>query len=292
VTGAGGFVGRHLVARLSRDGIDAETSSADVRDEESVRAEIERSAPDAVVHLAAASSVGETWGAPSDAWSVNAWGTLALVRAMRRAAPWARLLVASTGEVYGRVPEAEQPIAEDRAVGPLSPYAQTKAAAELAVLGSDLDAVVARSFNHIGPGQDERFAIASFAAQIARIERGDSARVLRVGNLTARRDFTDVRDVVDAYVGLLAVPEANRVVNVASGQAVSLGEVLDRLLELAATPIEVIVDPDRLRPSDIPVLSGDASRLRALTGWEPERDLDSTLSDIMRDARARVEVPQ
>ncbi len=291
MTGAGGFVGRHLVARLARDGVATEASSADIRDEDALRAELERAAPDAVVHLAAASSVGQAWGAPSDAWSVNASGTLALVRAMQRAAPGARLLVPSTGEVYGNVPEAEQPIAEDRPVAPLSPYAQTKAAAELAVLGSGLDAVVARSFNHIGPGQDERFAVASFAAQIARVEGGQSEPVLRVGNLAARRDFTDVRDVVEAYLRLLAVPEARGVVNVASGRAVSLEEILDRLLELASQPIEVVVDPERLRPSDVPLLCGDAGRLRALTGWRPERDLRATLSDIMRDARARAEVP-
>jgi GDP-4-dehydro-6-deoxy-D-mannose reductase len=291
VTGASGFVGRHLIDRVARDGIDAEASSADVRREEALRAELEHAAPDAVVHLAATASVSQAWGASSEAWSVNAWGTLTVVRAMRRAAPRARLLLPSTGEVYGSVPEGEQPIAEDRPVAPLSPYAQTKAAAELAVLGSGLDIVVARSFNHIGPGQDERFAVASFAAQIARVEQGYSEPVLRVGNLAARRDFTDVRDVVEAYARLLATPEAGGVVNVASGRAVSLEEVLDRLLDMAARPIKVVVDPERLRPSDIPVLSGNAGRLSALTGWEPERDLDSTLSDIMRDARARAEVP-
>jgi GDP-4-dehydro-6-deoxy-D-mannose reductase len=291
VTGAGGFVGRHLVARLVRDGHDAKASSADVRDEDALRAELVQAAPDAVVHLAAASSIGQAWATPAETWSVNAWGTVALVRALQDAAAAARLLLASTGEVYGHVPEAEQPVTEDRPVTPLSPYAQTKAAAEVAVLGSGLGAVVARAFNHIGPGQDERFAVASFAAQIARIERGDAEPVLRVGNLDARRDFTDVRDVVDAYVRLLRAPGLPDIVNVATRRALSIGEVLDRLLELATTPIEVAVDHERLRPSDIPVLIGDAGRLHALTGWRPERDLESTLSDIMRDARARAEVP-
>jgi GDP-4-dehydro-6-deoxy-D-mannose reductase len=283
VTGVHGFVGAHLRARLERDGVEVVALEADVRDADAVRAEIAAARPDAVVHLAALASVAAAWEAGRELWDVNATGTLNVAWAARDA----RLLVVSSGEVYGDVPAERQPIREDEPLRPRSPYGASKLGAEAAALLAARDAIVARSFNHIGPGQSDRFAVASFAAQVAAIERGEAEPVLRVGNLEAERDLLDVRDVVDAYVRLLATPGTAGVYNVAGGRALRLREVLERLLALAERPIAVEVDPARLRPADIPRLAGDASRLRAATGWQPTRALDDTLSDVLAASRSR-----
>ena len=258
----------------------------DIRERPAVAARVAEVEPDGIVHLAALASVAASWGAEHDVWETNATGTHNLVSAVREHAPKARLVAVSSAEVYGIVPEAEQPIAESHTCTPRSPYAISKLAGEIPVLHSGLDAVVARPFPHLGPGQDERFAIASFAAQIARIEAGSENSVLRVGNLEARRDFTDVRCVCEAYVALLSAPVTG-IVNIASGSAVRVGDVLQRLLALAALPIETAVDQARLRPSDVPLLCGDPTRLREATGWTPRRSLDETLADTLAAVRAR-----
>jgi GDP-4-dehydro-6-deoxy-D-mannose reductase len=286
VTGASGFVGGHLAERLARDGIEQIPYAGDVRDADALRAALAGARPDAVVHLAARSSVAESFSQQREVWDVNATGTLVLALAVRSEVPDARVLFISSGEVYGAVPDDRQPIAESAPVRPRSPYATSKAAAELALCSQGLDVVVARAFNHVGPGQDERFAIASFAAQVARAERGQQPPVLRVGDLGARRDLSDVRDVVDAYARLLQTPSARGVYNVASGRAHALRDVVERLLRLSRRPIAVEPDPARLRPADLPLLSGDASRLEAATGWQPTRSLDETLADVLEAARA------
>lgn len=305
VTGAAGFVGGHLLRELdaagartwagSLDGLPpsegapagTEWVALDVTSDESLRAAVERARPDGVVHLAAQSSVGASFGDPAGTWEVNATGTLRLLQAV---SPSTRLLLVSSAEVYGAVPEEEQPIAEDRPLRPASPYAASKAAAEMATVQAALAggarAVVARSFNHTGPGQDARFALPSFAAQLAAIADGAAAPVLRVGNLEARRDFLDVRDVVRAYRVLLERGEPGRAYNVCSGRAWSLCELVERLVALSGTETRVEVDPERVRPVDIPLLVGDAGRLRAL-GWEPEIPLEKTLRDLLEHARAR-----
>ena len=178
------------------------------------------------------------------------------------------------------------PLDEDTRIAPTSPYARSKAAAEVACARDDLDIVVVRPFPHTGPGQTEQFAIPSFAGQIARIEAGDAPPVLKVGNLTAQRDYTDVRCVVDAYARLLETRGGPRVLNVASGTARSLRSILYLLLALATRPIAVENDPSRMRPSDIPVLVGSTRRLADATGWRPTRSLDETLADVL-DCRTR-----
>ena len=280
VTGADGFVGQHLCAALARAGLQTFALSGDIRDRESIVRQLCAAKPDGIVHLAALASVASSWDTQSEVWDVNATGTNTLVSVIRERAPRARLLAVSSAEVYGVVPESDQPIVESREAAPRSPYAVSKLAAEAPVLHSGLDAVIARPFPHLGPGQDERFALASFAGQIARIERGGQEPRLRVGNLDARRDLLDVRCVADAYVALLH-GKLGGIVNVASGVAWRIGDVLDRLLALSTIRIEIELDPARLRPADVPLLAGDATRLREATGWEPRRSLDETLSDTL-----------
>jgi GDP-4-dehydro-6-deoxy-D-mannose reductase len=306
VTGANGFVGLHLLRRLLAEGADVtgtyvteppssinssaggQTGRVDWRPLD-VRsgAEIERVVgvcqPEFVFHLAAQSSVGGSFRMPELTWDVNATGTWRLLHALRDTG--ARVLLASSAEVYGAVPEAEHPIREDRALRPANPYAAAKAAAEMAAieacLAHGLTVVVARSFNHTGPGQDTRFALPSFAAQLQAMQAG-SDRVLRVGNLTACRDLLDVRDVVEAYL-LLArrgAPGCDTAYNVCSGTAQSMYEVVERMVAVSGIDARIEVDPERVRPVDVPLLLGDNTRLCEL-GWQPTIGLEQTLRDLL-----------
>jgi GDP-4-dehydro-6-deoxy-D-mannose reductase len=288
ITGADGFVGRHLRSALEERGIETIATSADVRDAGGIARELRASKPDAVAHLAAITSVADAWNREREVWDVNAMGTLTVVLALAQQAPQARLLVASSAEVYGRVSEGDGPVGEEHALAPTSPYGRSKAATEFACVRDDLDVVVVRPFPHSGPGQRETFAIPSFAGQIARIEAGLAPPTIKVGNLDARRDYTDVRCVVDAYVRLLQRRDGPRVFNVASGVAHSLRSVLERLLKLATVDITVEVDPGRMRPADIPLLVGSPRRLAEYAEWRPTRSLDETLADVLAAARKGV----
>jgi GDP-4-dehydro-6-deoxy-D-mannose reductase len=287
VTGARGFAGGHVLARLAAADVEAVALQGDVRDGDAVASELRSARPDAVLHLAAAASVAEGFRRQRETWDVNATGTAMLFGAVADEAPDARVVLVSSCEVYGVVDEARQPIGEDAPLRPRSPYAAAKAAGEMAAAAAPLDVVVARPFPHIGPGQDERFAIASFAAQLARIERGEAPPRLAVGNLDARRDLSDVRDVADAYLRLLSTPGLSGAYNIARGEAFRIGDVLDRLLALVETPVDVVVDPERLRPLDVPLLLGDPSRLHEATGWRATRELDGTLVDILTASRTQ-----
>jgi GDP-4-dehydro-6-deoxy-D-mannose reductase len=286
VTGADGFVGRHALARLQLADVETIAFTGDVRDADACLEQVRASRPGAILHLAAISSVADAWRDPDAVSDVNVGGTRNLLAAAATAAPDARFVLVSSAEVYGAVPEHEQPIGEDTPARPRSPYAASKLEAEAVALAADLDTVVARPFPHIGPGQDERFAIASFAGQIAAIERGAPA-ILRVGNLDARRDISDVRDVVGAYFALLGATGTADIYNVGSGRAWRIGDVLTSLLALAEREIEVVPDPERLRPADTPLLVGDASRIERDLGWRAERPLEQTLLDILTFFRAR-----
>jgi GDP-4-dehydro-6-deoxy-D-mannose reductase len=282
VTGAQGFVGRHLLAQL---GSSARPLDVDVTDAEAFARALAGDEPRAVVHLAALSSVGASWEEAGETWRVNAVGTVNVLVAARIEAPECRVLVASTGEVYGRASCVPTP--EDEPLEPLSPYAASKVAAEVAcdqARRAGLDVVVARSFQQEGPGRDERFAVGSWAAQIARAEEAGGGSV-RVGDLSAKRDIIDVRDVCRAYELLLDSAVPGGTYNVAGGRAVEMREVLELLVGLADAPIEVEPDPARTRPSDLPLVCGDASRLRDATGWEPMISLEQTLADTLDAAR-------
>jgi GDP-4-dehydro-6-deoxy-D-mannose reductase len=282
VTGPHGFVGRHLRETLG----DAFTPlEADVLEVEALRAAMEEARPAAVVHLAAESSVAGSWDGVARTWSVNVVGTANVLEAVRAESSAARVLVPSTGDVYGKAEVT--PTTEDAPVRPLSPYAASKAAAELAcaqAVATGLDVVVARAFPHTGPGQDERFAVGSWARQIARLEAKGGGS-LRVGNLTPVRDLLDVRDVCRAYELLLDQGVPAGTYNVATGSPVAMREVVELLVENASAPVRVEQDEARLRPVDVPTLSGDASRLCAATGWEPRLALEQTLADTLVAAR-------
>jgi GDP-4-dehydro-6-deoxy-D-mannose reductase len=282
VTGAQGFVGRHLLARL---GSNARPLDVDVTDAEAVARVLAGGAPTAFVHLAALSSVGTSWEDAGETWRVNTVGTVNVLEAARTQAPECRVLVASTGEVYGRAQRVPTP--EDEPIEPISPYAASKAAAEVAcgqAHRAGLDVVVPRAFQHEGPGRDERFAVGSWAAQIARAE-GAGGGTVRVGDLSAKRDIIDVRDVCRAYELLLDPSVPGGTYNVAGGRSVEMREVLELLVGLAEVPIDVEPDPARTRPSDLSLVCGDASRLRDATGWEPMIPLEQTLADTLDAAR-------
>ena len=282
VTGAGGFVGRHLLELLGDAALSADV---DVTDADAVAAAVRETQPRAVVHLAALSRVAESWRDPARFWEVNAVGTVNVLEAVRRERSQARVLAVSTGEVYGRTERLPTP--EEAPVAPVSPYAASKAAAELACAQAreaGVDVVVARAFQHEGPGRDDRFAVGSWARQLAALELSGGG-ALMVGNLDAERDITDVRDVCRAYALLLQPSVPAEVYNVAGGRSVPLTEVVEMLAGLARVPITVEQDPERLRPADLPVQCGDSSRLRATTGWKPEIPLERTVSDMLEAAR-------
>jgi GDP-4-dehydro-6-deoxy-D-mannose reductase len=282
VTGAGGFVGHHLLAELGADGAPLDV---DVTDGSSLTDAISAASPRAVVHLAALSSVSDSWSVTGEVWRVNVLGTVNVLEAVGASAPEARVLVASTGEVYGRAEMTPTP--EEALVAPISPYASSKAAAELACAQAQrdgFDVVVTRAFQHEGPGRDERFAVGSWAAQLARLEEAGGGK-LAVGDLSASRDILDVRDVSRAYRGLLDPSIPGGTYNIASGKAVSMQEVLDILLGMARCPVEVERDPERIRPAEIPLIVGDPSKLAAATGWAPTIPLEQILADTLQAAR-------
>ena len=298
VTGAAGFAGCHLSRALLAGGHEVVGTlqpghappagvegmrwvEMEITSSPSIAAALAEARPERVYHLAGQASVGESFRDPLATWEVNATGTLRLAEALGEGV---HLLFVSSAEVYGVVPEEEQPIPESRRPHPTNPYAASKAAAEMAVLEAaharGTHAVIARSFNHTGPGQDARFALAAFARQLAAIRAGAAAPVLRVGNLQARRDYLDVRDVARAYLTLLDAGAPGGVYNVATGQAFSMAALVDEMVALSGTGARVEVDPARVRPLDVPLLSGDPSALRAL-GWAPEVPLRRTLADLL-----------
>jgi GDP-4-dehydro-6-deoxy-D-mannose reductase len=268
VTGAAGFAGSHLVEHLSRSqNVVAWTRhTVDLLDRDRVRAAIGELRPTQVYHCAGMTHVAESW---RDS-------------ALRDTGVRCRVLIPGSGTVYA--PSAE-PIAESHTIAPANPYAISKLAQEQlalrAVEEDGLDVIVTRSFNHTGPRQTPAFVAPSMARQIALIERGQLEPVIKVGNLEARRDVTDVRDVVRAYVALMQSGAAGVVYNVASGLARSIQSILDALVSRSHVPVRIEVDPARLRPNDVPVIAGDYSRLTAATGWRPEVPFDRMMDDLL-----------
>jgi GDP-4-dehydro-6-deoxy-D-mannose reductase len=308
LTGGTGFVGPYLLDALARAYPEAERTVvlrsgettanpawspavADILDEAALHRILAEHRPDLVVHLAAQASVAQSLDAAEGTWRVNFHGSFNLATAIARHAPQAVVLFASTGDVYGL--RLRDGIATEHAAPwPLNAYARSKIAAEgmfSDVLPQSCRLIVARPFNHIGPGQDLRFALPSFAAQIAGIESGRLAPRVEVGDLSVERDFLDVRDVTEAYVRLVesaARLPPRSVFNIASGRPRSLASLLDGLRALSKKDFEIIVDATRLRPSEVPVAIGDASKLREFTGWRPRRSIDETLVDLLEHSRA------
>lgn len=294
VTGAEGFVGRHLCRHLQehadepvRVGWPAGAGTpVDVTDAAAVRNAVEAARPDAIVHLAGISSVAASHRDPSGAFAVNALGAVHVLVAAQQVAPKARLLLVGSSEMYGAVPPGSR-ATEDSPLAPLSPYASSKVAAEVAGLqfqrGGGLPVISVRPFNHIGRGQRRDFVVPSFAEQIVAVRQGRAPPVLRVGNLEAVRDFSHVADLVAAYRFLLRRGEPGQIYNVCSGEGRSIRSLLDRMIALAHVDVRVEVDPARLRPVELPSLVGDPGKLRRL-GWAPAHTVDEALLDALAGA--------
>lgn len=284
VTGAEGFVGRHLQPLLVANGwrVSPYDLDLDVVDPIAVQQAFDRDRPDAVIHLAAQASVRQSQTAPALTHRVNYLGTLSVLRAALHCASRPRLLLIGSGDQYGTAAPGSAPFTEDSPLHPRSAYSQSKAEAEqLAGLYADagVDVVRVRAFNHAGAGQAPIYVMSSFARQIAQIELGQREPVIRVGNLESVRDIIDVDDVVAAYRLLLDRSVPPDVYNVAGGVGRSIGELLDALLAIANERPTIEVDPALVRPTDYSV--GDASRLRAATGWKPTIPIEVTLSRVL-----------
>lgn len=315
VTGAGGFVGGHLVAYLRTEeprvevfgvvlphgsvawgsGAGMTVLEADLDDPAAAAGVVETVRPHRVIHLAGQSSVQQSWLDPGGTLRTNVMGIVHVLDAARERGLRPDVLVVGSAEEYGRVAPEEIPIREEAPLRPASPYAVSKVAqAALALLygkAGGMRIVLTRTFHHTGPGRGETFAESSFARQLAEVEAGLRPPALSVGNLEAVRDFADVRDVVRAYWLLLDKGEAGSVYNVCTGRGRRIRELLDVLLARTGARVEVRVDPERLRPSDVPAQVGDPSRLRAATGWQPRIPLDQTLVDLLDDWRQRTAAP-
>jgi GDP-4-dehydro-6-deoxy-D-mannose reductase len=303
VTGAAGFAGSHLLDLLAHDGAGivawhrpggapprevrgARWEAVDLHDRDAVDTAIARTRPSAVYHCAGAAHVGRSWESTESTFATNVRGTHHLLLALEHAAASARVLIPSSALVYASVDEA---LTEDHPLVPDSPYGLSKLAQEM--LGSrtngPLAVTIARAFNHFGPRQDPYFVASGFARRIADIEHGRWEPQISVGNLDARRDLTDVRDTVRAYRLILERGQPGRPYNVCSGRAITIRELLDRLIARARVPVEVRVDPARYRPNDTPLLLGDPSRLRDELGWTAEIPIEQTLDDLLEYWRHR-----
>jgi len=311
ITGISGFVGSHLAEYLlekqfevfgtirwrSRlDNIQGildriKLIETDIRDAHSVDRVISESKPDYIFHLAAQSFVPTSWHSPQETINTNVSGTINVLEAVRHHKIDPVIHIAGSSEEYGLVYENEIPITEKNPLRPMSPYGVSKVAEDM--LGFQynktygMKIVITRAFNHTGPRRGDVFVTSTFAKQIAEIEKG-KASVIKVGNLEAKRDFTDVRDIVRAY--LLAVEKGTpgEVYNICSGMPRKIKDVLDLLISFSDKKIAVVVDPSRLRPSDVPILKGDCSKFMAKTGWKPEIKFEKTMKDLLNYWRERV----
>ncbi|RKX31234.1 MAG: hypothetical protein DRP22_04035 [Verrucomicrobia bacterium] len=300
VTGAAGFVGRHLIRELETAGhslvlVDVRPPApagsdqylfiaADVTDPPSVESAFTRARPDACVHLAGIAYVPVGWRDPIRTLQVNLLGTLAVLESVRRVAPDCRTLVVTSAEIYGR-DDPGHPLTEDAPLQPQNPYAVSKAGADIATLLSarhyQIPCLTARPANHCGPGQSSSFVVPAFARQLAEIKLGLRPAEMKVGNLESLRTFIDVRDVVRAYRLLLEKGTPGKAYNVAGEKRIRIGDLLEILCEVSGVRPRLVTDPDRYRPTDsVPLL--DTSRLRQETGWEPKLSLRQTLQDVFQ----------
>jgi GDP-4-dehydro-6-deoxy-D-mannose reductase len=314
ITGITGFAGSHLADYLLAEHTEVEIfgiqrwrsrteniehlagkielREADLRDYTSIHRVLDEVRPDAIFHLAAQSFVPTSWRAPAETLSTNIIGQTYLFEAVRALQLDPTIQIAGSSEEYGLVLPDELPIKETNPLRPLSPYAVSKVAQDLLAYqyfeSYGLKTIRTRGFNHTGPRRGEVFVTSNFAKQIASIEAELQEPVIRVGNLESVRDFTDVRDTVRAYWLAVEKGRPGEVYNIASGREITIRQLLDKLVELSRTRVEVEIDPERLRPSDVEVLIGDASKFHADTGWEPTIPLEQTLEDLLDFWRQRV----
>lgn len=283
VTGASGFVGKHLVVHLRSSGDDVTTSCIDITDRNAIAAEFQHYHPEIIYHLAAQADIALSWKTPIETLRVNIEGTYNVLEAAHNSNVQ-RVLVTSSADVYGQVDPTQLPVSETAPVRPVTPYGASKAAAEILSLQAGFaqgtDIIRTRAFNHLGPGQNNRFVASSIAAQITANERS-GAKIVRAGNLAARRDFTDVRDVVRAYRMLAVAGEPGEVYNICNGKSHTIQELAELLLKKASHDMHIEVDPTLMRPIDVPEVRGNPEKLQKTTGWEPEISLDTTLRDLL-----------
>jgi GDP-4-dehydro-6-deoxy-D-mannose reductase len=310
ITGVGGFVGSHLAEALSSDPTNNLVGMAhpayegtylpqemrvyhqDILNADALGSLVAEINPDAIFHLAGMAHVHESWIKRRETIETNFLGTFHLLEACRALPRFPKVLLIGSGECYGSVSEEEQPIVESRSLVPSSPYTVSKIAQEMLGVqyarAESFPVYLSRSFNHTGPRQRETFVCSAFAKQIASAEAGFSAPELHVGNLVARRDFTDVRDVVSAYQSILDRGIPGDPYNVASGFAMTIEEILQTLLSHSSLKFRVVVDPQKYRPVDVPILSGSPEKLKAQTGWKPRYALEATLRDLLDYWRAEL----
>ncbi len=312
ITGAAGFAARHLICAIEKEGRDeifawvkdeqeARLVSldeehiyiADITDEKKVREGIETIRPQLVYHLAAQASVGLSWKLPALTMEVNTVGTIHLLEALRSYSPEAKLLLVGSAEQYGKVTKDQLPIKETRELEGINPYSVSKMTQELMAqmyaTGYNMHIVMVRSFNHIGPGQAVNFVIPDWCSQIAAIENGKQAPVLRVGNIQVKRDFTDVRDIVRAYMQLIEHGTSGEVYNVGSGVSYSLEQILQKIIKASTRQdIHYETDHKKLRPADVEELRADITKLKQTISWNPIYTIEQSLEDILEEMRNKV----
>jgi GDP-4-dehydro-6-deoxy-D-mannose reductase len=311
ITGVSGFAGTTLAQQLLADdhevfGTTRSTTTlqprvqldpghllrADLNDATQLEEVVRQANPDGIFHLAAFTNPTASFDDPDVAYTSNLHGSLALFAAVRAAAPRCRVVWVGSSDVYGQLEPSDIPVTESTLFRPLSPYAVSKAAADLAAYqwfrAYGLDVVRTRPFNHTGPGQDPQYVCSDFARQLVAIEHGRRPAQVEVGNLTVARDFSDVRDVTRAYVAAWRGGAAGEVYNVCSGVARTAREILDALIRLSGVDANVAVRPERQRPVDVPLVVGSAAKLHAATGWSPMISWEQTLRDLLEDWRRRL----
>ncbi len=314
ITGTGGFVGRHLAHHLLRNhGFDCVGTTflepdryphlsdlaaeglhlqhVELTDLDSVKKLLKETKPDQIYHLAAQAFVPESFENPWYTLSNNIQSQLNILHSVLELDLDTRVLVVASSEIYGIVKPEEMPIDEDQPLRPTNPYSVSKVTQDMLglqyYLSHHVDTIRVRPFNQIGPGQSPRFVAPAFASQIAAIEKGDQEPVLSVGNLIAQRDFTDVRDMVNAYQMVMKQGESGEVYNIGSGEAHSIQELLDILLDLTDAPIRVETDSSRMRPVEVPIITCDYSKINKVTGWKPDITFKQSLADVLDDWRTR-----
>lgn len=307
VIGAAGFVGNYLINEMHASGMEAYATKLphekldnpyakvydlDIMDKDAIVALLFEIRPDFIFHLAAQSSVGLAWKNPGLTVDVNIKGSINVMDAIRELFYKPRVLLIGSGEEYGHIAPGESPITETNALRPGNIYAATKACQNM--IGNiyskayDMELMMVRAFNHIGPGQAPMFVVSDFCKQVAEIEKGLREPVMKVGNLAAKRDFTDVRDVVKAYVKLIQAGQAGETYNVGSGNAKEIREILNLIVSMSDVEIKVEIDPNKIRPVDVPIIEADITKLNQLTGWVPQIPLEQTIKETLDYWRANL----
>ena len=295
VTGSAGFVGRHLIDHLEEhddevSGTDISTGGPNLLDLEGLVELFKETGPEVIFHLAGQADISTSWEKPLETFKSNAEGTINVLTAARES-NIEKVVTVTSADVYGHVASNEMPITEERSLAPVSPYAASKAAADLIALqafnGYDQNVIRIRAFNHFGPGQSENFVSAAIACRVARNELSGE-KIVKIGNLEAKRDFTDVRDVVAAYRMLSLSGKPGEAYNVCSGSATSIKEIAEKIVDLAEHEMEFEIDEKLFRPVEVEELFGDSTKLIETTGWKPEFSLEDTLNDLLEFWRVQV----